>query len=311
VPFGLLSGIFLLLAVVVYIAIEFAKEVYGNSYATLVAEKLKIDEYVMYDSISIMAGRMITIIGNLVSAVAITLLPQKIIVIMVIITLSIGTVVCHKLLPKSNIDNSTGKEAGKISSGWIFAKENVFRSKKVLTFIVIVFLLNLDYAFIPTLLPMFIITATELTSPLLFGIIRAGNNVGELVASAITLKFSKYVSRLTKIGLGGSVLVFALFPFTYTAPTVIVILFALYSFFDMLTQPLYSYFVSSLPSEKRGRILGIVDSVILMASPFGILLGVILSSLGMIIMSAGIVTVFVTSLLIVCKSESYSSVRLD
>jgi len=298
---------YLVIAVVAYITITLAQEVYEGSYTALVAEKLGQNDYIRYDSISIMSGRVVAVAGNLLSAILIIFLPTEAIVISVTAILALGVFVCQKFLPKSNIE--TKDEKPKFI--WSFAKENVFGSKKVIIFIVIVFMLNLDYAFIPTLLPLYIITAAELASPLLFGIIRASNNIGEFVASGVVLRYSHLVSRLVKIGLAGSAAVFVLLPFVYTFPIIVVLVFAVYSFFDMLTQPLYSYFVSSLAADKRGRILGIVDSVILMASPFGILLGGLLSGLGMVAVSIGIVTVFAVSLVIVASSKSFGKIALD
>ena len=291
---------FLLIAIIAYIAIEFAKELYSSSYAALVAEKLSADEYIKYDSVSIMAGRIIAVIGNLVAAIMVSFLSVWVIVVLVVVVFAIGVLVCLRYLPRSSVERSEPTVRVTLD----FAKKNVFGDRKVIVFIVIIFLLNLDYAFIPTLLPMFIITATELASPLLFGIIRAGNNIGEFAASGVVLKYSHLVFRLTKIGLGGSAIVFLLLPFIYTMPVLVVVFFALYSFFDMLTQPMYSWFVSSLEDSKRGRVLGIVDSIILLASPLGILLGATLSSLGMYAVSIGIVAVFLSALVAVSKSKS-------
>ena len=303
----LFAAHFLIIAIIAYIAITLTGEIYSSSYAALVAEKLSSNDYIKYDSISIMAGRIIAVLGNLMSAVLIIFLSTEVIALVVAITLMFGALTCQRFLPKSKIESKTEK----VKMTWSFAKENVFGNKKVLIFIVIVFLLNLDYAFIPTLLPLYIITVTELTSPLLFGVIRTGNNIGEFAASAIILKHSRLVSRLTKIGLGGSAIVFMLLPFVYAIPVAVVLFFIIYSFFDMLTQPLYSYFVSSLESQKRGRILGIVDSIILLASPFGILLGGLLSSLGMFAVSIGIMAIFTASLIVIVKSKIYSSIILD
>ena len=291
---------FLALAIIAYIAIEFAKQLYSSSYAALVAEKLSTDDYVKYDSVSIMASRIIAAIGNLAAAIMVSFLSVWVIVVLVVAVFALGVLVCQRYLPHSSVERS--EPAVRVT--FDFAKKNVFGDRKVIAFIAIVFLLNLDYAFIPTLLPMFIIAETELATPLLFGIIRAGNNIGEFAASGVVLKYSRLVFRLTKVGLGGSAVVFVLLPFVYTMPVFVVIFFALYSFFDMLTQPMYSWFVSSLEDDKRGRVLGIVDSIILLASPLGILLGATLSSLGMYAVSAGIVAVFLSALVAVAKAKS-------
>ena len=298
---------FLIMAIITYIAITFAQEIYSGSYTALVAEKLGPKDYIKYDSVSIMAGRVVAIAGNLLSALLIIFLSVEAVVFMVAAAIGLGVFVCQRLLPKSNV----GGEAAKAKMTWSFAKENVLGDKKVLVFIAIVFLLNLDYAFIPTLLPLYIIAAAELSSPLLFGVVRAGNNIGEFAASGIVLKYSHLVSRLTKIGLAGSAITFILLPFLYKNPVAVVLFFIIYSFFDMLTQPMYSYFVSSLKPEKRGRILGAVDSIILLASPFGILLGGFLSNFGMAAVSTGIVVVFTASFAIIAKSKIYGSIIIS
>ena len=304
---------FWIIGILAYIAVIVVQDLYSSSYTALVAEKLSAIDYVKYDSIGIMAGRVVAIVGNLASAVFIILLPAEAVVIVVALVFILGVLVCWHFLPDGDagITSAATDKIFKPVAAWEFAKENVFGDKKVLVFVSIVFLLNIDYAFIPTMLPLYIISVTELTSPLLFGIIRAGNNVGEFAASGIVLKFSRWVSWLTKIGLAGSALCFVLLPVIYRVPVAVVAFFAVYSFFDTLTQPFYSYFVSSLAADKRGRILGIVDSIILMASPLGILIGGLLSVSGVVAISAGTAIVFLVSFVIVTKSEEYGSVRLE
>ena len=297
------------IGVLAYIAVIVVQDVYSNSYAALVAEKLSPSDYVKYDSIGIMASRVISVAGNLVSAVLIIVLPGVSIIVAVACVFALGAVACYKFLPA--VDVKTGSEDFKPAAAWAFAKENVFGDKKILVFIGIVFLLNIDYAFIPTMLPLYIIAATELASPLLFGVIRAANNIGEFLGSGVVLRLSRWVSRLTKIGLSGSALSFVLLPLVYTTPVAVVVIFAVYSFFDTLTQPFYSYFVSSLASEKRGRILGIVDCVILLASPLGIIIGSLLSMHGIYAISIGTTAVFLISLLVLVRSKIYNTVVLQ
>jgi hypothetical protein len=54
---------------------------------------------------------------------------------------------------------------------------------------------------------------------------------------------------------------------------IIIAAYFLYGLSDSVTQPYYSYFVTSLPSQVRGRMLGAVDMVVLIAVPIGMFFG--------------------------------------
>ena len=319
-----LGAQFLAVAMVVYITIMLVQDLYGNSINALAAEKLISEDFIKYNAMGIMTGRIMAIGGNLASAALIAILPDMVVGFVLAGIFLTGLLICQRFLPKSDVarkqrsdvrgtqksDNIRVKLRGKAVAAWGFAKENVFKSKGVMTFVVVVFLLNLDYAFITAILPLYIITIAEIGSPLVLGAIRAGSNVGGFLASGVILKYSRHVSRLTKVGLAGSGLLFLSLPFAYRFPIIVIIFFLVHGFFDMLTQPFYSYFFSSLAVEKRGRVIGIVDSIILMASPLGVLLGSLLSILGIGFVGVGIGLIFGVAYIIVAKSKSYGAVRL-
>jgi MFS family permease len=316
----LLADRFLFVAVIVYLAIDFASDIYADSFTALVAEKLNARNYIKLDALESITSSAVSIGSSLISAVLLILLSQEIVILIVASILIISAVICHKLLPESNVvwkdeEEDSGRQGlfklrDAIESSWNFAKKNVFADKRIMLYTVILFVLNLDYAFIPTALPFLIMSLHESTSLILVVIMRSGNDIGEFVAFTIVAKYGHLVSRLTKIGLIGSALVFAVLPIVYTVPIAATVVFVLYGFFDTLTQPYYSYFVSSLDNDKRGRILGTVSFMVLLASPLGILLGNWLSSYGMLALSMGILSVFVFSVVVISVSKSFGNIKL-
>ncbi|GAB7306687.1 hypothetical protein EGLA_14540 [Enterococcus gallinarum] len=83
-----------------------------------------------------------------------------------------------------------------------------------------------------------------------------------------------------------------------------------YGFFDILTQPLFSYFVSSIEHKNCGKILGIVDCVIYLATPIGMSLGNFISQYGMLLLSLLISIVFFCSYILLVKTKTYKSIDL-
>jgi MFS family permease len=312
---------FLITAVFLYLAIDFAANLYGFAFVTLVAEKLSKMEYIKLDALKLITGNITSVISNIIAALFVMWFIQQVVIILGLAILVLSAMICHKYLPNSAVIHKNDEENGsqhvsvswktKIDSTWKFAKENVLTNKRILLYIATLFLLNLDYGFIPTLLPFFIMTETEGLSLLLVAIMRSGNDIGEILGANVILKFGHLVSRLTKIGLLGSAAVFTMLPFVYTTPILATAMFILYGFCDILTQPYYSYFVSSLPMDKRGRILGMVDFVVLMSLSLGVLLGTLLSSHGMIPLSIFTVSIFIITAVVISKSKNFGNIRLS
>ena len=315
----LLAARSLFVAVIVYIAIEFASDLYADSFTALVAEKLSAINYIKLDAIESITSSAVSIGSSLLSAVLLISLRQETIVFIAFAILLTSAIICHRLLPSSDVcyrrtesQEKRGllKIGHKIKSSWEFTTKHVLTNRKIMLYALILFVLNLDYAFIPTVLPFLIMSLHDSTSLILVVIMRSGNDIGEVIASTIVVKYGHLVSLLTKIGLIGSALVFSLLPLFYTFPIAATLLFVLYGFFDTLTQPYYSYFVSSLDREKRGRILGIVSFIALLASPLGVLLGKWLSNFGMTALSVGIVAIFVFSFGAISASKDFGNIAL-
>jgi len=316
-------GDFLVVAVLVYLAIDLISDLYSDAFTALVAEKLTKQEYVKLDAIELMSSNLVTGAGRIASAALIASTSQVVVFGVVVFVLLLSAMICHLFLPESNVVRKeyTGKKeriglyiksiASAIRLSWLFVRNNIIHDRKIVVFMGILFFLNLDYAFIPTMLPFFIMSEAATTSLVHVVIMSSGNDLGEFLAASIVLKYGHWVSRLTKIGLAGSALVFALLPFVYQTPIAATLIFIVYGFFDTLTQPFYSHFVSSVAADKRGRIIGVVNFVVLLASPLGILLGTLISKFGMVPLTIGMVGIFTAATLIVSQSTIYGRVKLD
>ncbi|MBS4054606.1 MAG: MFS transporter [Thermaerobacter sp.] len=314
---------FLVVAVLVYLAIDLVSDLYSDAFAALVAEKLTKQEYVKLDALELMSSNAVAIAGRIASAALIASVSQVVVFGVVVFVLLLSALICQLFLPESNVrkkESTRKKEQTGISiqgiilavqAAWVFVRDNIIRDTKIMVFMGILFFLNLDYAFIPSLLPFYIMSEAASPSLVYVAIMSSGNDIGEFLAASIVLKYGHLVSRLTKIGLAGSALVFALLPFVYQTPAAATLIFIVYGFFDTLTQPFYSYFVASVAADKRGRILGVVNFVVLLASPLGILLGTLISRYGMVPLTIGIVSIFAAATLVVSQSTIYGRVKLD
>lgn len=319
----IMIGEFLVVAVLVYLAIDLVSDLYSDAFTALVAEKLTKQEYVKLGALELMSNNAVAVAGRIASAALIASASQTVVFGVVVFVLLLSAMICQLFLPESNIrrKESTKKKerlglsikniASVVQSSWGFVRDNIIHDRKIVVFMGILFFLNLDYAFIPTLLPFFIMSEAATPSLVYVAIMSSGNDIGEFLAASIVLKYGHWVSRLTKIGLAGSALVFTLLPFVYQAPVAATLIFIVYGFFDTLTQPFYSYFVASVAADKRGRILGVVNFVVLLASPLGILLGTLISRYGMIPLTISIVGIFAAATLVVSQSTIYGRVKLD
>ena len=176
---------------------------------------------------------------------------------------------------------------------------------------ILLFFLNLDYGYIPNILPFFMLQSTKSLSPLFLSLLKSSTNIGESLSSIVIIRFSKKVSQMTKIGLLGSAFCFIFLPMInkFIFVTFLVLLF--YGFFDTFTQPLFSYFVSSIDSSVRGRIIGVIDCVVYIAAPIGMILGNTVSHFGLIPLGVAIATVFLLTYLILVQTKIYRNIDLE
>jgi len=82
-----------------------------------------------------------------------------------------------------SIKNSEGAKEKIEDSLLLFIKKNIFRDKKFVVFICLLFLLNLYYGYIPNILSYYMFKYTSQTSPIFLSLLKSSVNLGEIVAS--------------------------------------------------------------------------------------------------------------------------------
>jgi len=298
-----------------YLAVTIITTVYQRALITLVASNLTSNDYIKYDSVNSIVIQATTILNTMLAGVIITYLGMSFIFIIVFLLLWISFILIFLSVQELQ-RNSTErvpeakKKSYSLSSILRFIKVNVLSDKKIMIFILILFLLNLDYGYIPNILPFYMLQGIKNHTAIELSLLKSSVNIGEVLGSLIVVTYSHKVSLLTKIGLIGSACSFLALPFTknFAIFTFLILLF--YGFFDTLTQPIFSYFVSSIDNQIRGRVLGITDSVVFLSAPLGMFFGNQISQINQFYLTIYLVSIFVVSFIIINKSGIYSNIDL-
>ncbi|MGY3750144.1 MFS transporter [Vagococcus acidifermentans] len=298
-----------------YLAVTIITTVYQRALITLVASNLTSNDYIKYDSVNSIVIQATTILNTMLAGVIITYLGMSFIFIIVFLLLWISFVLIFLSVQELQSNNTerlpeAKKKSYSLSSILRFIKVNVLSDKKIMIFILILFLLNLDYGYIPNILPFYMLQGIKNHTAIELSLLKSSVNIGEVLGSLIVVTYSHKVSLLTKIGLIGSACSFLALPFTknFVIFTFLILLF--YGFFDTLTQPIFSYFVSSIDNQIRGRVLGITDSVVFLSAPLGMFFGNQISQINQFYLTIYLVSIFVVSFIIINKSGIYSNIDL-
>ncbi len=154
-----------------------------------------------------------------------------------------------------------------------FFSQHIFRNKELLTFVLVVFVGNLAYGFIPEIMPVFA-AKNVMGSATFLGIIRGLLAAGELVGlCVVSTSISNRISFCFLVGTCGTVISLVSLTLFEKSLAVFALVFFLYGFFDALTQPYYSYTIANIPTKIRGRVIGVLNALILFSSPVGMYLG--------------------------------------
>ncbi|ADA65452.1 Hypothetical protein NCDO2118_1815 [Lactococcus lactis subsp. lactis NCDO 2118] len=294
--------------IIFYLIFSAISTLFQRGIITLVASALSTNEYIKYDSISVLSTQVTAVLNNILAGLIITFLGLNYIYLLVFLLFILSLFVTYFFIPNEKKQEIKKKENTFPLS---FIKEKILSDKKIIIFMILLFFLNLDYGYIPNVLPFFMLQSTKSLSPLFLSLLKSSTNIGESLASIVIIRFSKKVSQMTKIGLLGSAFCFIFLPMInkFIFVTFLVLLF--YGFFDTFTQPLFSYFVSSIDSSVRGRIIGVIDCVVYIAAPIGMILGNTVSHFGLIPLGVAIATVFLLTYLILVQSKIYRNIDLE
>lgn len=272
---------------------------FKKTFIVMVAHQLPTNEFIKYDAISGMFNQIISIICNVISGILLSFMSRNFIYLIIFSGFFVALMIILKI-QEFDKENEHKNINTKITVQFI--NNNVIRNKEVLIFIIMLFLLNLNYGYIPNVLPYFMISISKNINPLFLSFLKSAVNIGEIMGNFVIIYKSKKVSKVTKIGLIGSSISFITLPILSNYSLGLFLVLTLYGFFDTLTQPLFSYFISTIENGIKGRMIGIIDCVVYLAAPIGIVIGNYLSKQGVIYVSTFISAIFFLSFFIFKKS---------
>lgn len=268
------------------------------------------NQYIKFQSHSNIVIRIISVGGAALAGTLIEHVSEHTVFIIDIVTYLVSLLLITKVNYKEKVMSNTLSRGiiKTITSDIKYTLMTVWHSSYLLAFIVLMFVLNLAYGYIPQILPVFIANITE--SATLLGVLKSSMTIGEIVGLALVSKLSQYVSATFKVSMLLNVFIIMAIYFIEN-PYLLVVCFVLYGFSDSLTQPLFGYTVSNLDNANRGKLLGGIDAIIMFSPSIGIYAISAISTykefLGGIILSV----IFVIGFLIVSFNKNMQHIVLD
>ncbi len=247
-------------------------EIFSRSYITISSELLSKEVFIKFQAKYTLVNRIITIAGSGIVGFLVTYLSEKVIFLIDILTFLICALAMSTI--RYNFKKSDGTESNRhvkevikeIGFDIKYMFSVMFKTPFIVKFVIIMFILNMAYGYIPHILPVEI--ANGYSSAVLLGFIKSAMAIGEVIGLLIVTRFGQYVSRLFKISMIGNTVCMLLLTEIKQAYITLVI-FMLYGVLDSITQPLFSYTVTRLDKADRGKILGGIDAIILMSPSIG------------------------------------------
>ena len=289
---------------------DICNTVFSSAYTTYAAEKFEETLFIKFQSTVTMFSRTIYIIGSAAAGWMITWVSGS--SLFLIDTASFF--VCAFLIGRldaagGNVKRSSSSKGLMISllKDIKISYHSIFRSALIRNMVLIMFLLNLAYGFVPNILPVMFSVQSE--SSITLGVIKSMMAVGEILGLMIVNKFGHYVSRLFKLAMlvcGMCMLCIPICPFSLTG-----FIFLIYGMFDSMTQPLFSYIITTIDSENRGKILGGIDTLILLSPTIGIAIGTYALTLNYVDGFLYLSGIFLIGLLLTIFNKNLNNIRLN
>lgn len=285
-------------------------EIFYRSSLAIGAEISDKPTFIRYQSISSIASKSIDIMGSAIVGLLIAIIPDLLIFIIDIFTFLCSSLFIIKIKYVC-LNNKSIKQSNNIIFNIIddikVSIHYIYNEKFIRYFTIIMCVLNLAYGFIPNILPL--IFSAENNSSISYGIIKSSITIGSVLGLILVTKFGNKVSLLFKISMLGCAICMLsmLLPLSMI---LIILLFLSYGFFDAITQPLFSYTVSSIDNKIRSKVLGGIDTIILLSPSLGMYLGTIIIQYNYYWGFVFLATIFIIALLLILKSEDLNHIEV-
>lgn len=259
------------------------------------------EDLVMANSIDIMFNRVVGVGMLAVAGFLTSWLKFSTIMLLDSVTFVIPTLLLFFFLPDSQINKKRVSARGKkitiwfdnLQEGWKYIKSDSF----VLFFLILLVLLNLPYTFM-NIYPLAYVNKVLSVESSGYGFVKSCIFLATLLSMYIVGKykvFSDKPSKFFRLGLFGCGLaIFFFAPIFKNNLITVIALLGIYEFFDSLTQPMFAILRGRIPSELRGRVLGVFDAVALVLVPiYTLLSGFVMDKVGIAKVGILISTLFI------------------
>lgn len=285
-------------------------ELFTRSYVSMTSDMFDENQYIQFQSHANIVTRMIGIGGAALVGTFIQHVSSSAVFTIDIITYILSFLLILQVkyeepaIQHSSSTNLLKTMISDVQYTWM----TIIRSSYLLSFIILMFILNIAYGYIPHILPIF--KANLAHSATLLGLLKSSITIGEIVGFVFVSKISRYVSRSFKFSMFLNIFVIGAIYFTQN-PYFLVALFTIYGFSDSLTQPLFGYTISNLDTVNRGKLLGGIDAIIMFSPSIGIYVISAISTYNKTIGAIVLSTIFIIGLLIVSFHKDMKHIILD
>lgn len=301
---------FIIVGIVFVLLNDINNELFSRSYISMTSDMFDENQYIKFQSYTNIVIRIVGIAGAAFVGILIDHIPGNLVFGIDIVTYLISLVLICAIQYDEKVVNNT-KNVGIVKNIILDVKytlNNIFKSKYLLTFIVLMFVLNLAYGYIPQILPVF--KANMVNSATLLGLLKSAMTIGEIIGLAVVSRVSKYVSATFKISMILNIFIIVIIYITRN-PYLLITLFTLYGFSDSLTQPLFGYTVANLDSDNRGKLLGGIDAIIMFSPSIGIYIISAVSNYSQIAGGILLSAIFLAGFLIIILNDELRNIKLE
>lgn len=288
---------------------DICNAVFWNTYTVIASEKFPREEFITFQSNSAMRTRCVNIVGSAIVGAVIYSVPDIYIFGIDILTFLVSSVLVAKVDYQYGVDQNK-KLRLKFREDILCGMRNAFlfilQTPIVKSIVVLIFGLNLAYGFIPNILPLAI--AENSGNAMVLGWIKSAMALGEVLGLIVVNHYGKYISTLFKISMlsCGICMLSLLVLDNY----LLVVVFLVYGMFDAMTQPMFSYMIMNIDEEERGKILGGIDTILLLSPSIGIAIGTKLIAVDYSLAVFYLAVVFGAGLLMVVFNKNINCVRM-
>lgn len=297
--------------VIIILLNDINNEVFSRGTMLLSAELFDKEVFIKFQAKYSVINRIVVIAGSSIVGFMMTIIPDALVFVIDILTFIISSMlilfVSYEYTASTKLKKTIGGELRRIRDDVKCMAKEMRTNKFIIKFIIIMFILNIAYGYIPYILPVKI--ANDSANPTLLGVIKSSIAIGEVIGLSAVSIFGDKVSLLFKTSMIGNSIVIAILCFSQ-ATIIVVICFLLYGALDSITQPLFGYTVSIIDEENRGKVLGGIDAIILLSPSVGMYIVTRLMDISSLAGHAMLILVFLIAFLIIRLSGELNGIDL-